>query len=187
MIDAHGRLPTSEEIRARSRTDPRYLLPDAQFRYERTLEPPSADEGFVAVEERAFVRESEGGTARALILDFDDPRIRSRRDLLARYHADGWLLFAHAWRPKAKPEDVASSVARLREQLGVEIESAHCPHAAGPPVCWCRKPIPGSVLDFARRRSVDLARSIVVGRSAADRTMAERIGAGFETSEVFFG
>jgi hypothetical protein len=34
---------------------------------------------------------------------------------------------------------------------------------------------------------VALARSIVVGASAADRTMAERIGARFEPSESFFG
>jgi hypothetical protein len=34
---------------------------------------------------------------------------------------------------------------------------------------------------------VALERSIVVGTSAADRTMAERIGARFERSEGFFG
>jgi hypothetical protein len=43
------------------------------------------------------------------------------------------------------------------------------------------------VLEFAWRRGVSLTRSIVVGASAADRTMAERIGARFESSESFFG
>ena len=72
------------------------------------------------------------------------------------------------------------------EVLGGDIDVACCPHDAGPPVCWCRKPIPGSVLEFATRRGVSLARSIVVGASAADRTMAERIGARFESSDGFF-
>jgi hypothetical protein len=33
------------------------------------------------------------------------------------------------------------------------------------------------VIDFAIRRGVSLERSIVIGSSAADRTMADRIGA----------
>jgi hypothetical protein len=45
----------------------------------------------------------------------------------------------------------------------------------------------GSVIEFAMRRDVDLTRSIVVGSSPADRTMAQRIGATFETAEAFFG
>jgi histidinol phosphatase-like enzyme len=71
--------------------------------------------------------------------------------------------------------------------IGVEVDIACCPHDAGPPVCWCRKPIPGSVLEFASRRSVALTQSIVVAASAADRTMAERIGAGVESCASLFG
>jgi histidinol phosphatase-like enzyme len=61
-----------------------------------------------------------------------------------------------------------------------------CPHDAGPPVCWCRKPIPGSLLEFTLRRGVALQRSIVVGGSAADRTMAERLGMTFRDVAQFF-
>ena len=46
MIEVHGSLPSPEVIRERGKDDPRYLGPDAQFRYERTVEPPVADEGF---------------------------------------------------------------------------------------------------------------------------------------------
>ena len=74
----------------------------------------------------------------------------------------------------------------MKEVLGVEVDVACCSHDAGPPVCWCRKPIPGSVLEFAWRRGVAPMRSIVVGSSAADRTMAERIGARFEPSASYF-
>ena len=208
MLDVHGSLPTPDDIRQRSKKDTRYLLPDAQFRYERTLEPPSLDEGFTSLETRAFVREplTNEGQLRALILDFDDvireaaPVLRpddvaidpTRRDTLARYRDDGWLLFVHAWRPQVARnettlQDVDACFARTRELLGADVAFACCPHDAGPPVCWCRKPIPGSVLEFASRRGVALARSIVVGASAADRTMAERIGARFEPSASFFG
>lgn len=183
MIDAHGRLPTPTEIKALGAKDPRYLGPDAQFRYERTMEAPSEDEGFVTVEKqipRAFGAEGDQAR-RALILDVDDVTADTK-DVLVRHAADGWLLFAHAWRPRATQDDVDAELGRVREALGVEIELASCVHEAGPPICWCRKPIPGSVLDFAIHRGVALGQSIVVGRSAADRTMAERIGARFESA-----
>ena len=200
MIEAHGRLPAPEEIRDRGREDSRYLLPDALFRYERTLEPPSLDEGFESIEERPFVREEllGGAAVPAVILDLDNllgsdrPVLRpgdllldpERRDALRRRSADGWLLFVHAWRPQIARgettlEEVAACFAALGEQLGVPIDTASCPHDAGPPICWCRKPIPGSVIDFAVRRGIALGRSVVLGSSAADRTMAERIGVQF--------
>jgi histidinol phosphatase-like enzyme/predicted kinase len=205
MLDVHGALPTPEEIRERTRTDTRYMLPDAQFRYERSLEPPSLDEGFTAIDARDFVRDAAGEGAPALMLDFDDlvegtaPVLAAenvtvapeRRDLLTRHQAAGRLLFVHAWRPGVGRGDVTHGqvddcFTRLRAILGVPVDVACCPHEAGPPACWCRKPIPGSVLEFAARRSVCLADSIVVGSSAADRTMAERIGARFEQSTSFF-
>ena len=205
MLEVQGALPTPNLIRQRSKKDPRYLLPDAQFRYERTVEPPTLDEGFTSIDERPFLREGEAAEGRALILDFDDligrgaPVLdwrdvsigQTRRDLLARYRSDGWLAFVHAWRPQVERkettlEEVDACFSRMQELLGLELDTACCPHDAGPPVCWCRKPIPGSVLEFAWRRGVGLTHSIVVGSSAADRTMAERIGARFEPSESFF-
>lgn len=205
MIEVYGSLPTPEEIRERGKTDPRYLLPDAQFRYERTLEPPTLDEGFASIETRSFVREPSVGTRRALMLDIDDlvgrdaPVLRptevalepTRRDQLSRRQNEGWLLFIHAWRPQiARNETTAGEVdacfAEMRQLLGAGVDFACCPHDAGPPVCWCRKPIPGSVIEFAMRREVVLGQSVVVGSSAADRTLAERIGARFETSAAFF-
>jgi histidinol phosphatase-like enzyme len=52
----------------------------------------------------------------------------------------------------------------------------HCPHAGGPPKCWCRKPLPGLGLLLARRHHLDLSSSIHVGRGPADRGFAERLG-----------
>lgn len=205
MLDAHGSLPSPEIIRQRGKLDPRYLLPDAQFRYERTLEPPTLDEGFASVEVRAFVRTPSDAEGRALILDFDDvvegdtPALyadavrvdQGRIEVLNRYQSDGWQIFVHAWRPQiarnvTTAESAGACFVRLGEVLGFGIDVACCPHDAGPPVCWCRKPIPGSVIEFARRHGVSVSRSIVVGTSAADRTMAERIGAPFQSSDDFF-
>jgi histidinol phosphatase-like enzyme len=151
------------------------------------------------------VREPDAAEGRALILDFDDLLGRAaaalrpedvtieqtRLDALAKHRNAGWLFLVHAWRPQVARNEttllaVEACFARLRELLGGAADTASCPHDAGPPVCWCRKPIPGSVIEFASRRGVALARSIVVGTSAADRTMAERLGARFELSTSFF-
>jgi aryl-alcohol dehydrogenase-like predicted oxidoreductase/histidinol phosphatase-like enzyme len=201
MIAVHGSLPMPEDIRELGKRDTRFLLPDAQFRYERTLEPPTTDEGFESVEMRPFVRERAPGDVPALMLDLDDlvgnrtPVLEARdvnitpdgRTMLERRAAEGFRLFVHAWRPQIARRattlaDVYACFARLREIVGTEIDSACCPHDAGPPICWCRKPIPGSVIEFAMRRNVALDRSVVRGSSAADRTMAARIGARFESS-----
>lgn len=176
MLEVHGSLPTPEEIRRLSKTDTRFMLPDAQFRYERTVEPPTLDEGFAALDVREFARMPDSAAGRALIFDFDDLVARDHAKLAERL-AQGWLLFAHAWRPGGGD---------VRADFEVPVDVAVCPHDAGPPACWCRKPIPGSALEFAMRRGVSLRASIVVGSSAADRTMAERIGARFEPSDRFF-
>jgi hypothetical protein len=189
MITVHGSLPTPEEIKSRSKKDTRYMLPDAQFRYERTLEPPTMDEGFELVEPRAPSRRNESGEHRALILDLDSltgDDSASVREAVERYRSEGWLVFVHAWRPQvARGEMTTSAVeqefAVLRRASGFEVDWAYCPHDAGPPVCWCRKPIPGQIIEFAIRRSVALDQSIVVATSAAERTMAERVRARVES------
>lgn len=198
LIEAHGRLPSPEELRERGRKDSRYFGPDAQFRYERALEPPVVEEGFTAVEERSFVRREPAGQSRAVVLELDGvlcdnaswaPSVlesddlvipQHRRDVLARYHAEGWKLFAHAWRPQlargeVSIESVTRRIQRMRELLGLEIDVGYCPHDAGPPVCWCRKPLPGLLLEFSLRHGVRLEDSIMVGPGAADRTMAQRL------------
>jgi len=75
---------------------------------------------------------------------------------------------------------------RVRSLLGLEIGIDHCPHAAGPPVCWCRKPMPGLILQFALRHDIRLDASILVGRSPADQTLAMRLGMVFRESKGFF-
>jgi aryl-alcohol dehydrogenase-like predicted oxidoreductase len=199
LLEINSRLPMPEELRTRGKDDPRFFGPDAQFRYERSVELPDEDEGFESVEVREFSRWSSSGTeARAMIMEFDDVLVRNAkaegpalladdvkladgaRESLQRLHADGWLLFAHAWRPHVSRGEVARSsvdavFARTQELLGVPVTFACCTHDAGPPICWCRKPLPGLILEFALPRHVALERSLLVGRSAADNTLAQRL------------
>jgi aryl-alcohol dehydrogenase-like predicted oxidoreductase/histidinol phosphatase-like enzyme len=210
LIELHGRLPTPDELPQRGKTDPRYFGPDAQFRYERSVEPPVIEEGFTAIEERPFVRRpASSGDTRALVLEYDgvlcdtvgpgDPALRAAEVVLAdgraatlrRLHARGWRLFAQAWRPQVSRgelsrNEVDASFARVRELLGVAIALACCPHDAGPPICWCRKPLPGLILEFAIPRRISFGTSMYVGRTAADRTLAQRLGIAYAESAAFF-
>jgi histidinol phosphatase-like enzyme len=81
---------------------------------------------------------------------------------------EGWTLIGLAWRPG---DQAVPTVADL------DYHYAECTHAAGPPVCWCRKPLPGLVLEAAKEHDIDIAGSIILGDAAADRTMAARLGA----------
>lgn len=209
MLAAHGTLPSPAEVRDMGKADTRFFGPDAQFRYERQLEPPTLHEGFESIEERAFERESghEAGE-RAIVFEFDDvlcagpdasPALAAddvrllpgRQQRLKALGAEGWRLAALAWRPQigsgdSVESDVRAAFDRARTLLDVEIEIAFCPHVAGPPVCWCRKPLPGLVLEFAHRHRVNLDRSTLVGRSPADRTLAERLGMSYVDRDSFF-
>jgi hypothetical protein len=71
------------------------------------------------------------------------------------------------------------SLAELAARLPGEVDVAVCPHGGGPPVCWCRPPLPGLPLAFAAARGVDPVRSTLVGTSAAHRTLATTLGAAF--------
>ena len=198
LVELHGSLPSPEVLRERGKDDPRYFGPDAQFRYERTVEPPTEDEGFRSLTLQPFVRAvNQNATARAIVLDFDDlvsdddTMLQARRTTLQRHERDGWLLFAHAWRPAISKgalslDDARASFNQAKAALGVDLTVACCPHDAGPPICWCRKPIPGSLIEFAIHRNVALDKSIIVGRSAADKTMAERLGISYVETAAFF-
>jgi histidinol phosphatase-like enzyme len=74
-------------------------------------------------------------------------------------------------------EALAPAVLRVEAEVVGHVESALCPHGAGPPVCWCRPPLPGLPLAFARAQRVDPARSVLLGVGPAHRTLAGALGA----------
>ena len=82
--------------------------------------------------------------------------------------------------------EVDAGLARLREELGVPIDALYCRHDDGPPVCWCRKPLPGLGLVFVVRHRLDPERCIYVGHDAGDRALARRLGFAFREGAEFF-
>ncbi|HZJ61913.1 MAG TPA: hypothetical protein VFD36_00205, partial [Kofleriaceae bacterium] len=84
------------------------------------------------------------------------------------------VLAGTTWQPGLARSDELQ--ARLVELLGVELFVAHCAHPAGPPVCWCRKPLPGLAFALAHAHGLDLARTLHVGKGPADRGFALRAG-----------
>ena len=174
LLERFGTLPTPEELRVLARREQGVLSPTSQMRTVRELEPPSADEGFAAVERVAFAREpsdlSRGGVlvaARAL----ERP---GWEDALARADPDApHLVFDWNEGGAVDPQAVAA----VAGVVAGPIDAAVCPHAGGPPTCWCRPPLPGLAVVFARSHELDLARSTVLGSSAAHRTLATALGA----------
>jgi histidinol phosphatase-like enzyme len=51
-----------------------------------------------------------------------------------------------------------------------------CRHAAGPPVCWCRPPLPGLVVAFLEKHGVDPEQSVMLCGSSAHEAIARALG-----------
>jgi aryl-alcohol dehydrogenase-like predicted oxidoreductase/predicted kinase len=210
MLGNYGRLLTPEEIRTVGRRDPTVFGPTALFRCQRELEPPAPDEGFSRVDVIAFERRRDPSYEnRAVILWCDDVVLSGeagvhartwpgsvevfpgRAETLGRYRDDGWRLIGLSWRPEIAaetltPAQAEAGFARMNDLLGLDIEVAYCPHAAGPPVCWCRKPLPGLGVVFIARHRLDAARCIYVGNGPHDPGFARRLGFQYREADEFF-
>ena len=93
------------------------------------------------------------------------------RDAPARPH----LLYD--WRPDATIGVLDADAVRLSAEVSGPVSCALCPHAPGPPVCWCRPPLPGLILAFARTHDIDPSASMLIGTGPAHRTLATTLGA----------
>jgi aryl-alcohol dehydrogenase-like predicted oxidoreductase len=166
MLDAHGALLPPAELDGE---DPTRLAPRVQLTQLRQLEPPEDDEGFASIERVPFVRRdaARANAGRAVALE---ALVAAGPSILDGGEPGPRLVFA--WLPDGDAPLVAAT-------RGLDVEIAHCSHAGGPPICWCRPPLPGLLLAFARRRDVELARLEVVGTSAAHRQLAAAVGARF--------
>jgi aryl-alcohol dehydrogenase-like predicted oxidoreductase len=164
LLERFEALPSPEELRRSSRREPGLHTPTSQMRAARELEEPQSDEGFERIERIAFMRADRPGitgvfvAAPAIGAPWQDPA-----------PAAPHLVFD--WRP-GEPADALAEVAG-------PFEHAVCAHPAGPPVCWCRPPLPGLPLAFARRHGIDPGRSFLVGTTTTHRALAEAIGARF--------
>jgi aryl-alcohol dehydrogenase-like predicted oxidoreductase/histidinol phosphatase-like enzyme len=210
LLSRFGRLLGPEEIRAAAKRDTAAFGPGVQFRYQRELEPPQPDEGFDSIEVAHFVRSPRPEyTQKAVLLwcdgvlrrsrsgkrtpdSRDDEEILTRRfEVLERYRNDGCLLLGISWHPEVAEKlttdaEVRAGFARMREVSGVDIEIEYCPHPAGPPVCWCRKPLPGLGVVFIERHQLDRAQCIYVGTGPQDPGFARRLGFRYQDADTFF-
>ena len=197
IVSNYGRLLGPEEMKKAVKHDISAFAPTVQFRHQRELEPPDHAEGFSAIESVPFLRTRDASmTNKALIVWCDESLIErvgaTHASLLRRYQDDGWLLLGLAWRPeiadkKMTTEQVDADFARIREQLGVSIEILYCPHGAGPPICWCRKPLPGLGVVLIQRHRLDPSQCIYVASGPQDPGFARRLGFQYRAAEDFFG
>ncbi len=210
ILERYGRLLDVEELAARRRDDPSALAPTTLFRYQRELEPPDLSEGFSTVDIVAFERRRPTvQTGGAVIIWCDDVLLRSQsggrfpadaddldvdvgRAETLREHADrGCRLLGLSWQPeiaegKRTRAEVDAIFAEMNERLGLSIEIEYCPHAAGPPRCWCRKPLPGLGVLLIHRHGLDPATCVYVADGPQDAGYAQRLGFPYRpASEVF--
>jgi histidinol phosphatase-like enzyme/predicted kinase len=210
IVERHGRLLDVEELAAHRKRDPAALPPMTQFRYQRELEPPDVSEGLVSVDVVPFERRADPSrTNRALIVWCDGVLLRSRSGrrvptdaddivmdagraaVLSRYTDQGFRLIGLSWQPEIAEgtrtaADADAVFARMRERLGLAIEIEYCRHAAGPPQCWCRKPLPGLGVLLIHRHHLDPARCLYVGEGPQDAGYAQRLGFRYRPAPSFF-
>jgi aryl-alcohol dehydrogenase-like predicted oxidoreductase/predicted kinase len=175
LLERFGSLPSPEELRTVARREPGVHAPTSQMRTVRELEPPAADEGFASVEQLRFTRSAGSGRAGVFVAAaaFREPDWKGALEQGDRSAPH----FVFDWKPGGAAEELADVVALVTAEVSGPVESALCPHPAGPPTCWCRPPLPGLPLAFAREHGVDPSRSILVGTSSAHRTLATTLGA----------
>jgi aryl-alcohol dehydrogenase-like predicted oxidoreductase len=177
LLDRFGLLPMPENIRAAARREPSLMLPTSQMRALRELEPPALDEGFTAIETVPFVRASSAGSPAPGV--FVGAAAMTRPGI-AQVLADLEPSAPHLvfdWIPDGDAAALDDAAALIRSAVTGPVEVAVCPHPGGPPSCWCRPPLPGLPLAFARAHSIDPASSILVGYSPTHKTLATNLGA----------
>ena len=138
-----------------ARREPGVLAPTSQMRAVRELEPPSIDEGFASVEQVAVRARAGAGATRPGVF-VAAAALQARLGARARRGRSDAPHLVFDWSPDGTADALAPRVARLAAEVAGPVESALCPHAAGPPTCWCRPPLPGlpaRVRAGARRRS----------------------------------
>ena len=174
LLDRFGDVP-SPEVLADAAREPGLMAPTSQMRALRQLEAPAVDEGFAAVERVEFVRLDRAGTAAVFVaaaaLDAPNWQTAVGRAEPSAPH----LVFD--WRPDGSPKELASAMAALSGIVSGPVEGALCLHGGGPPICWCRPPLPGLPLAFARAHDLDPALSTVVGATTTHRALAATLGA----------
>ena len=133
------------------------MLPTSLLRMVRQLEEPTLEEGFAHVDRVPFVRTTT----------------RERPGMIvaaeALPHVTEWSLPALviAWRPG----DLGP--------LPPGVDLGICEHEAGPPKCWCRPPLPGLAVAWAKQHGVAFEKVKLYGASPTAQKLARALGASY--------
>ena len=131
QLELFGRLPGPEELRVLAKRHPGLMAPTSQLRAVRELEAPDGRRG---VRRRWSVCRSvvrlRPGVPGVFVASDAVPGFRIE-DPSVPHLVFGWQV----------PDDV--------ELPGAVVAS--CPHPGGPPICWCRPPLPGTGARFLPR------------------------------------
>lgn len=215
MLQKYGKLMDVSEMDAHKKTEtepsPNLFPPMVISTYFKKYETPTLEEGIQSVETIPFeMRLGPEYKNRALIFDYDgtlrvtksgdiypsDPSdvvvLDRRRDILKRRQAEGWKLLGISNQSGIAKGTITDEQARAcfdetNRQMGVDIEYVYCPHAAGPPQCYCRKPMPGWGVHFIEKYKLDPSQCIYVGDMKTDETFSKRCGFKFAWADGFFG
>jgi len=176
LLKRFGSLPSPAELRELAKRAEVLVLPTSQMRAARELEPPSPDEGFGDVEHVGFARAPAPGGGRGVFVAAAALRQPGWEGALTQGDSTApHLVFD--WNDDGSRDGLVAGAARLSEAVTGTVETALCPHGGGPPKCWCRPPLPGLPLAFARAHNVDPSRSLVIGTGPAHRTLANALSA----------
>jgi HAD superfamily hydrolase (TIGR01662 family) len=214
MIAQTGALCGPDALKALGEVHANLIPPAAHQTFLGFFEAPTRLEGFDSVARVPFVRHKaprSGPRQRALFLDVDGTLRTSRAgekyplgpddvallpgraEVLARWHAAGWLLFfvsnqSGVASGKVTVEAVTAAFARTAELLGLPVaETAFCPHPAFPVGCFCRKPMPGLGVWLLDRHGLEPEDVVMVGDLGSDAEFAAGLGLRFVNAAAFFG
>jgi len=176
LLDRFGSLPSPDELRALAKNEQGLVAPTSQMRALRELEPPAVDEGFATVEQLSFAREPAKCSRAGVLVAAAAVTAPRFAEALEQVDAEAPCL-VFDWNADGSGDAVSAAAAVLETKVPGPVESALCPHGGGPPKCWCRPPLPGLALAFARAHKVAPARSLLVGTGTAHRTLARTLGA----------
>jgi aryl-alcohol dehydrogenase-like predicted oxidoreductase len=177
LLDQVGTLPPPDELRRLGRRHAGAMAPTSQMRALRELEPPSVDEGFERVEVVPFTRAEPARPGAPGIFVAAAALRREGWEAALRANPAVTPHLVYDWSPGGAADELQRDVARIGAVTDAPIHSALCPHPGGPPTCWCRPPLPGLLLAFARDHGVEPARSTLIGARPTDRTLANALGA----------
>ena len=169
LVQRFGKLLDEEDMKAYRLRDPAALPPTALFRYQRELEPPDVSEGFSCVDVVPFERRRDPSHVNRAVIVWSDGSLDPRRaEALRRDAEQGYRLLGLSWQPGKASSTI--------DVLGLPMDVEYCRHVAGPPKCWCRKPLPGLGALLIHRHQLDPAACLYIGSGPHDAGYANRLG-----------